>query len=227
MRAAYVKIPPIMRGDSLRDLYAKFLALMGLGVLAGAGALVDYWPAGVRLVPVEAVTAVAVADDAAIGPLAVPASTTPVAVPAAQVARVVSSMPDPHDVRLADIRLVSAPRRTMAASMTAPGTMPGLIKLRPVAWTTPPTPSLAVIAAANLSGTDVPLSYPERFERSDARHFVPAVAASNGLDDSDGFITGAVKRTGSTIVKTGARTGASLMEAMRAVGGAMRKALPN
>ena len=34
-----------MRGDSLRDLYAKTLALFGLALLAGVGALVDYWPA--------------------------------------------------------------------------------------------------------------------------------------------------------------------------------------
>ena len=33
-----------MRGDSLRDLYAKALALLGLGLLGAAGALVDYWP---------------------------------------------------------------------------------------------------------------------------------------------------------------------------------------
>jgi hypothetical protein len=34
-----------VRGDSLRDLYAKTLALFGLALLAGVGALVDYWPA--------------------------------------------------------------------------------------------------------------------------------------------------------------------------------------
>jgi len=33
-----------VRGDSLRDLYAKALALLGLGLLGAAGALVDYWP---------------------------------------------------------------------------------------------------------------------------------------------------------------------------------------
>jgi hypothetical protein len=33
-----------VRGDSLRDLYAKTLAVVGLGLLAGAGAIVDYWP---------------------------------------------------------------------------------------------------------------------------------------------------------------------------------------
>ena len=35
-----------VRGDSLRDFQAKVLAIAGLGVLAGVGALVDYWPTG-------------------------------------------------------------------------------------------------------------------------------------------------------------------------------------
>ena len=34
-----------MRGDSIRDLYAKSLALLGLGMLGAVGAAVDYWPA--------------------------------------------------------------------------------------------------------------------------------------------------------------------------------------
>jgi hypothetical protein len=38
-----------VRGDSLRDLYAKTLAVMGLGLLAAAGAVVDYWPVGGEL----------------------------------------------------------------------------------------------------------------------------------------------------------------------------------
>ena len=38
-----------MRGDSLRDFYAKTLAVLGLGLLAAAGAMVDYWPAGGEL----------------------------------------------------------------------------------------------------------------------------------------------------------------------------------
>jgi len=35
-----------VRGDSLRDFYAKTLAVLGLGVLAATGAAVDYWPVG-------------------------------------------------------------------------------------------------------------------------------------------------------------------------------------
>jgi hypothetical protein len=34
-----------MRGDSLRDFYAKSLAVLGLAVLGALGAVVDYWPA--------------------------------------------------------------------------------------------------------------------------------------------------------------------------------------
>jgi hypothetical protein len=49
-----------VRGDSLRDFYAKTLAVAGLGLLAGAGAIVDYWPVGG---PLPAVTRVAGLDD--------------------------------------------------------------------------------------------------------------------------------------------------------------------
>lgn len=48
-----------MRGDSLRDFYAKTLAVVGLGLLAGAGAIVDYWPIGG---PLPAVSRVAGLD---------------------------------------------------------------------------------------------------------------------------------------------------------------------
>ena len=38
-----------MRGDSLRDFYAKALALFGLALLGALGAAVDYWPANVSI----------------------------------------------------------------------------------------------------------------------------------------------------------------------------------
>jgi hypothetical protein len=44
-----------VRGDSLRDFYAKTLAVLGLGVLAGAGAIVDYWPVSQDVPDVHAV----------------------------------------------------------------------------------------------------------------------------------------------------------------------------
>jgi hypothetical protein len=46
-----------VRGDSRRDLYAKALAVLGLGLLAGAGALVDYWPVHIGIPAVRDVMA--------------------------------------------------------------------------------------------------------------------------------------------------------------------------
>ena len=38
-----------MRGDSLRDFYAKSLALLGLAFLGALGAAVDYWPTNLSI----------------------------------------------------------------------------------------------------------------------------------------------------------------------------------
>jgi hypothetical protein len=43
-----------VRGDSLRDFYAKTFVVLGLGVLAAGGALVDYWPSNGELPSVSA-----------------------------------------------------------------------------------------------------------------------------------------------------------------------------
>ena len=47
-----------MRGDSLRDFYAKTLAVLGLGLIAAAGAMVDYWPVSGTLPAVPAAAGV-------------------------------------------------------------------------------------------------------------------------------------------------------------------------
>jgi hypothetical protein len=59
----------------------------------------------------------------------------------------------------------------------------------------------------------------------DAPTAEPALPAA--ADDSDGFLAGAFKKTGSSIVKTSVRTGASIFDAVRVVGGVVRRALPN
>ena len=65
-----------MRGDSLRDFYAKTLAVVGLGLLAAAGAIVDYWPVNGEWPSVSAVTALR-----SHRPLPRPALATEVAAP--------------------------------------------------------------------------------------------------------------------------------------------------
>ena len=51
--------------------------------------------------------------------------------------------------------------------------------------------------------------------------------ASRENDDEDGLLSGAMKKTRASIVKGGAKTGASILDAFRAVSGAVRRALPN
>jgi hypothetical protein len=49
-------------------------------------------------------------------------------------------------------------------------------------------------------------------------------AASGGQGS---FITSAFRRTGASIVRTGVKTGSSLVDAVRVVGGVVRRALPD
>ena len=89
-----------MRGDSLRDLYAKALAILGLGLLGLAGALVDYWPVRSDL-PVVAALGLPVG----LGLPTLHATATPVpAVPAAnrRSVRATSEVPVALDLTIPD-----------------------------------------------------------------------------------------------------------------------------
>jgi hypothetical protein len=46
-------------------------------------------------------------------------------------------------------------------------------------------------------------------------------------DDDSGFLASAFRRTGTSIVKTGVRTGTSVVDAVRIVGSVFRRALPD
>ncbi len=207
-----------MRGDSLRDLYAKTLALLGLGVLAGAGALVDYWPTGITM----------------------PDAGSALVLPS--VARAIPV--DPAVLRLPaidDNRGASVPSREMT-----PASNVRLASFEPRAYATLPVMTTAdlrvgsevriaapVVRMAALTSTPAPVDAVQ--SRSDyqpymlgsdaAARYEPATLVSD--DDSDGFFSGAFKKTGTSIVRTGVRTGSSIVDAVRVVGGAVRRALPN
>jgi hypothetical protein len=195
-----------VRGDSLRDLYAKALALLGLAVLAAAGALFDYWPITnefpmvariatpvVRDVPSVALTAnaaaamVAAAEprDRARPAIAAP---PPVAVP---VALAISTSAYQMDL---GTRAVFAPIDVAAAEEPALGA---------VSVSAPPQ---AVVV-----------------ERMPTAGPGPGESADDG--SAVGAVTDALKKTGQTIARTGARTGASIRDALVSFGGAFRKIL--
>lgn len=208
-----------MRGDSIRDLYAKTLALMGLGVLAATGALVDYWPSGVALprvesgfVPPDVALALAVPEDA-LQPWVVRATAdTPL---------------DRHDrpvLGIGSVSLASFIRNTSDVQWAGPYADAA----EPVAPAVPA--SLAVVAAHDATsapfGEELSLSEPVTWR---AEPVFVAATAPVALADADdgGLISDVMRVTKSSLVLTGRKTGASIVGAFRAVGGAVRKALPN
>jgi hypothetical protein len=203
-----------MRGDSLRDLYAKVIAVVGLGVLAGAGALVDYWPSG-GLLPRVATEA---RNLRLAGPLPVPAVMS------------VAARPAPRTARIQPVT------DTNATSLTPPATHqtathPTTLASLPVAHRIDLAKSTAVALAAPppapAATTSAPQDEPFNAATGSAFSDLPVrFAPPAAIAESDGFIVGAAKKTRDSIVGAGRKTGASIFDAFRFVGGKMKKALP-
>lgn len=213
-----------MRGDSLRDLYAKTLALMGLGVLAGAGALVDFWPAGVRLIPVSSALRLPdAADQTPVVPLPAPESGSRQA--AQTVARV-------------SVRAVSAVSPDMGDAVEPQGTA---LDTRPTVFQAAfaETPLMvladnvmteswgAAVAITKLDAAETAPDVAETIAPGFEPWATPQPALNRGTpDESPGFLSGAIKKTQS-LVRTSARTGASIVDAVRVGLGVVRRALPD
>jgi hypothetical protein len=205
-----------MRGDSLRDLYAKTLALLGLGVLAGAGALVDYWPSGVALPAVDA----GLVQPELARSLPVPDRQPNLDVPARRprIAPPVVAVVEPAP---REFVIPETPRLALATVSAA--------WLTPAVFTAPPV-SVPVQAFAVTDdytlGEEVALTDPTPWPTTTLAMSAPPVEMSED-ETFGGRLTGMVKRTGTSIARTGRRTGASIVEAFRVVSGAVRRALPN
>ena len=206
-----------MRGDSIRDLYAKTLALLGLGVLAGTGALVDYWPSGVRLPVVES----GFTQPEFSLALAVPDQ------PFEPEVRVASTPPRLHDQPMALPVVDLATLIPGATELVFPEALNGDV-IQTVAVSRPSVLVPVAFAQEDLSGPmgeEVLLSEPTPWTESALAMSSAPVALSES--DDHGVIAGFVKATKSSLVLTGRKTGASIMGAFRVVSGAVRKALPN
>lgn len=174
------------------------MALVGLGLLAGVGALVDYWPV---LRDVPHVTVARLPAPARFAPL--PAVDVRVPVAIAEVAQV-------------EPVYVSGPVLGYAPELTG---QPVLLVEPPapvaVAITEPPVePAITLVAAVEPS----PIPGPD---------FDPSLVYQVGTSgDDSGLLADAVdmmKSTGSTIARGGAVTGASIIGAFRAVSGAVKR----
>ena len=213
-----------MRGDSVRDLYAKTLALLGLGVLAGTGALVDYWPVGV--------STPAVSTPFSQTPLPGPLATNAVGVlPALLDSAPVAIRPSPRPAHVAVAAAPPPPVPALLVTTHASLPLGSIVELRG-----PDLIQESQVALASDSFTDQDEAVSSGFTIAAAvdpptgeprARLMPADPASTGLaDEGDGPITGVFKKAGSSIVKTGAKTGASIFDTFRIVSGMVRRALP-
>lgn len=195
-----------VRADSIRDRYAKGMALLGLGLLAGTGALVDYWPTRGHVPLVaspERGDLVRLASTSHHNPL-----TIVVPPPAATRRAPRARLPEP-----APMLLVGAVPRV--------GGVPVAL-VAPVAPVTDPIaePVALLASAAPVTTVGASLILPPLA--------TPRHTASWSTDSDDGgFLTGAVKRTGASILRTSARAGASVFDAFRSLGGAVKRVLPD
>jgi len=203
-----------VRGDSLRDFYAKTLAVLGLGLIAGAGAVVDYWPTGMRL---------PAATSPSIARLTVPPLKQDLNQHVPEPVLAVAREPQ-HLASAARMRwpaFAPRPQATRAAARTA-------------VFTPAPTEADDQPAAeAAVASPTPPVSY-----TTPVTEWVPEMLVSSRLapeqlyvgagdqPEPTGFIGGALKKTKDSLVKTGAVTSASLGNAVRGVVGAFRKVSP-
>ncbi|HVQ41041.1 MAG TPA: hypothetical protein VMS54_02505 [Vicinamibacterales bacterium] len=202
-----------MRGDSLRDFYAKTLAVLGLGLIAGAGAIVDYWPTGIRL---PATTSPSIAH------LTVPPLTQDLN----------RHVPSPSLVAAREAQqLVDARHVRWPAFAPRPKATAGLV--RPAAFTPVSAEAATPAAETGVASSGVPVSYTTPVSEWAPEMFVASRIAPEQLDtwlggpsEPTGFIGGALKKTKDSLVKTGAVTSASLGNAVRGVVGAFKKVSP-
>jgi hypothetical protein len=197
-----------MRGDSLRDFYAKTIALCGLGLLAGAGALVDYWPTAIEF--------------PSVGPaLVLPELAQAIPPPALD-------RPGPV-VRVSSVRSVDVARRQPAIPSfdmipASPASFGVAVRLGE-----PPAVSFALATNHVAVGEDVALSMPE------ANLYTVGIETASlipGPDaDNDGLITGAFKKTGASLARTGVKTvdivKAGFSTVSSTLSGAVRHVIPD
>lgn len=208
-----------MRGDSLRDFQAKVLAIAGLGVLAGIGALVDYWPTGGNVPSIQA------------GSLARPGVPVPTPASVAAARQIENAVPMPALAVTRRARSVTPPAALEpVATVAAAGALPigeplplGAVELTltQVVPSVPPAPATA--APAEPIALPAPPVVALTENRAPTPSFAPTFVAP---EPEPGFVMGTLKKTGAGIAKTGAVTGASIMDAFRGVAGAFKKVSP-
>jgi len=205
----------LVRGDSLRDLYAKTLAVLGLSVLAGVGALVDYWPAGIRY-PVVASTFS-------------PSTLLPSPLTVAS-ARVVPPAPVSRATPVRARQEQSPAPELATFSVYEPALPLGAeLQLGSTQVLTPVPSPVAVVARRIDFGAAAIVELDEPADEALSPAVVPTDAVSDESADTGdrGFVSDALNRTTTSLVRTGRWTGASIVSAVRVMRDVVGRAIPN
>jgi hypothetical protein len=96
-----------------------------------------------------------------------------------------------------------------------------------VALSAPPPAVLTLEPVERSAGSEIAFSDPGTMMPVASLAVSAGPAAANVDGERDWWITGAVKRTGTHIARTGAKTGASFRDLFRRVNRAVRRALPD
>ena len=200
-----------MRGDSLRDLYAKTLALFGLAILAGVGALVDYWPASGALPVVASPTATpAPARLPAVASLAMSADLPALSRPVAHRPSMTRRAPVHRPVEIA---LDMLPLNPYADDVPVTDV---------VALGEPPPVDVTPVVATRVSAQEIDLP------PAPVLTFGPSMPSGQVAAAPDGFFDSAttrLKKTGESIVNGTMKTGSQIIKAFGFVGGAFKKVI--
>lgn len=187
---------------------------MGLGLLAGAGALVDYWPANVRLPRTASIS---------LRPSLARAYGVPQTMPVVEFA----TEPAPQ----------AAPVAPVATPATVNTPVPGLERVFAdvsddlAAPAESPTFDVVPAVATSAPAQQVALSLPAASEPRDISYAEPLRQFSTGQNSSDGSFfsdamraaSGSLANAGGSIVSVGVKTGQSVAGAFRAAAGAVKK----
>jgi hypothetical protein len=210
-----------VRGDSLRDLYAKTLAVVGLGLLAGVAAIVDYWPAGISYPVVARAFS--------------PTTLLPAVPVSAQQARAVrrrsslpseSALPQTFTQLPVTTALALYPSRGFVIDQSAAVALPATTESAPE--------PVAVMAIGSDGVTSEALVDVEMVDGSSWAGYTEEPPVFTMLAESEGassggrgFVGGALNKTTDTLVRTGRWTGASVVRAVRVARGVVGRAIPN
>jgi hypothetical protein len=201
-----------MRGDSRLDFIAKSLAVLLLGSLGLAGAVIDRWPGSADL-PVTPPPSLVSLNPIVQTAFDLPGLTEP---PLASLFAADIRSARPAVVRAVAERRVASPAVSAVAGSAA---LP-VSRIEPVSEMLPQVELIALQSAPPVEAPAI-----ASLAADDSwRPIVPSLGTEAPDQSEDGFVSGVLKKTGSSVTTSLGKASNSIVGAVRVVGDAVRRA---